>query len=153
MSTHSIYTIDLIVVHHSASDPAKTTFYDVEEWHLDRGWGSIGYHRVIGADGMVWDGRPLQKRGAHAPPNANRLGICVVGWNGNGEHPEWAWSSRQWAVLEDQLDYWSRRYPEAKICGHNQTKGTLCPGLDLVAELNQRQFVFANRLLEGRLTG
>lgn len=111
----------------------------------------IGYHRYIEHDGFVMDGRRIQVRGAHAPPNANRLGICVAGWNGNMEHPEWAWSERQWQSLINEMYYWGDRLPNLLWCGHNQTKATLCPGLNLRNELIDRGFDQPERLMEGRI--
>jgi N-acetylmuramoyl-L-alanine amidase len=78
--------VNKLVVHHSASLRATTTRDMIEEWHLQRGFKSIGYHKVIEADGAIKDGRSEEKMGAHAlGANANSLGVCVVG---NFEHEE-----------------------------------------------------------------
>jgi hypothetical protein len=112
----------------------------------------MGYHRLMERDGFVMDGRRIQYRGAHAPPNKNRFGIVVMGWNNHPDHPEWGWTDKQWNhLIFSELPYWARRFPNASICGHNQTKATLCPGLTLRTELLDRGWDKPERLLEGRL--
>lgn len=84
--------IDKIVVHCSYSP-----FGDAEvirEWHLEKGWRDVGYHKIIlngqakstkdpyefDKDGLVEDGRPLEEIGAHVRGyNRNSIGICMVG--------------------------------------------------------------------------
>ena len=146
---HDPRSIDLLVVHHSASDPSTTTWHNIQAWHASRFKG-IGYHRVIEADGAVMDGRRIQRKGAHSPPNANKLGVCVVGWNGNEDHPEWAWNRGQWESLVHELHYWCRRFPKALVCGHNQTRATLCPGLSLPGKLIEHGFTYRERLVIGQ---
>ena len=68
--------INLIVLHHSASPRETTNASMIRSWHLARGWNDIGYHRVIEADGQIMDGRPVQRRGAHAKgSNTTSIGI------------------------------------------------------------------------------
>ncbi len=147
---HDARTVRLIVVHHSASDPFVTRVGTIQAWHAARFKFGIGYHRVIERDGFVMDGRTIQRSGAHAPPNANRLGICAVGWNGNENHTSWAWTRTQWRSLVNELHYWCARLPTAMVCGHNQTKATLCPGLDLEARLLEYGFEHRDRIVSGR---
>lgn len=71
---------DTIILHHSAS-----TFGDAETirgWHLDRGFDDIGYHFVIGKDGLIEKGRDPEYKGAHCKAqgmNHRSLGICLIG--------------------------------------------------------------------------
>ena len=141
---HDLRQITLIVVHQSASDPRTTTWKTVRRWHIARFKRGIGYHRIIEYDGACFDGRRVQVSGAHAPPNAGRLGICVMGWNGSEEHPDWAWSEDQWGSLFIELEYQLVRHPKAIICGHNDTKATLCPGFEVGKELKHRGFPTSN---------
>jgi len=84
-------TISKVIVHHSASD-----FGDVDtvrRWHLERGFGDVGYHYLItnghlehkseydqAFDGAVFDGRPLAEIGAHAlGHNEDSIGVCLIG--------------------------------------------------------------------------
>ena len=116
MATSAIGLIDRLVIHHSAS-PLTTTFEDIVAWHTKpkpegRGWPFIGYHWVILADGSMRVGRPMNVRGAHAPPNRGRLGVCLVGNNvQDGE----GWTIEQIGALREVMP-----------AGH-----TVCPGLDV----------------------
>jgi hypothetical protein len=146
----------------------RKDWHSIARAHAARFKLGIGYPRVIERDGFPMDGRKMQRVGAHAPPNRNRFGICVIGWNephrGKGApsgrlsaeaeragwKPNWAWSERQWkALLELHLPYYIKLFPKALICGHNQTKATLCPGFDVPNELMRRGWRWPERLLLG----
>lgn len=119
-----------IVVHHSAS-PASTTFEQIRKWHVEeRQWDDIGYHFVILGDGSLRHGRDLGTRGAHAPPNTGKIGVCVVGNNTTEEH---AWNAAQVGKLRDVLAALRTLYPDAQVCGHRDatTTDTTCPGIEL----------------------
>ena len=69
-----------IVVHCSDSpqgrgDNAET----IDRWHRERGWSEIGYNYVILEDGIVEEGRSLDKFGAHAKGYNDYIGICLIG--------------------------------------------------------------------------
>ncbi len=71
-----------IVVHHSGSQ--YDNFASIDKYHRSKGWDMCGYHYVIEKDGIVFEGRPLSKDGAHAKtcgPNRNQshVGICLTG--------------------------------------------------------------------------
>lgn len=138
---HDLRHITEIVVHHSASDPRTTTWKTIRRWHIARFKLGIGYHRIIEYDGTCFDGRRVQVRGAHAPPNSGRIGICVTGDN---TQPGFRWSGPQWRSLVVELKYQIARHPEAIVLGHNDTKATLCPGVDIGKELRARGFPAAH---------
>ena len=70
---------DLIVVHHTASDP-DITVEDIHQLHLRNKWSGIGYHLVIYPDGSVHQGRPLDTMGAQCEGYNNRsIGINLTG--------------------------------------------------------------------------
>jgi hypothetical protein len=120
--------ISLIVVHHSASAPT-TTWRQIGFWHAARFKLGLGYHRVIQSDGFSYDGRKLQRPGAHAPPNAKRIGICLTGDN---TKVGWGWNELQENHLYNLLLYLHKTWPGVRACGHRDVPGarTLCPGLD-----------------------
>ena len=146
--SHDPRDIRLIVVHHTAS-PRSTTWRDIQRWHWKRFKMHSGYHRIIESDGFVMDGQRIQKRGAHAPPNSGRFGIVVVGDN---TVPGRGWNATQWDSLIRELHYWCDRLPNADICGHNQTKPTECPGLDIGKALLERGWDRPHRLMRGMFT-
>jgi N-acetyl-anhydromuramyl-L-alanine amidase AmpD len=71
--------VDYIVLHHSASAD-NTTIEEIRQWHLNKGFSDIGYHKVIYQNGEVKQGRNDSLKGAHAfGANAFTLGICSIG--------------------------------------------------------------------------
>jgi N-acetylmuramoyl-L-alanine amidase len=130
--------VNKLVVHHSASPRATTTRDIIEGWHLQRGFRSIGYHKVIEGDGAIKDGRSEEQMGAHTRgANANSLGICVVG---NFEHEEP--TQEQISSLISVLDTWCKKHKLTgrDIYGHGEVPGgttaTACPGKNLKHRLD-----------------
>ena len=77
-----------ITIHCSATlNDHSVTTDSIRQWHLERGFYDIGYHFVITTDGVIHEGRPITKQGAHVyGHNKDNIGICVVGGidrNGN----------------------------------------------------------------------
>ena len=129
--------IDLLVIHHTAS-PRTATLEEIARWHALRGLEGIGYHHVIGADGMVRSGRALERPGAHASGhNTHSIGVCVVGDNTLPEH---AWLDVQIDSLVLYVRWFRIFFPRALVLGHRDLSGasTLCPGLD-VRKLLEKQ--------------
>ena len=70
-----------VFLHHSASDLAE---HDnpgiIEDWHLKRGFNSIGYHFFISKDGLVHPGRSLEViPAAQKGFNTGSIAICLSG--------------------------------------------------------------------------
>ena len=136
-------TIDLLVVHHTAS-PRATTFADVKRWHLARGWRDIGYHVGIRqpADDVAVEVATLRPHdgdselepweyGAHARGvNSHSLGVVVVGNYSEGELPP-VMRSALVEVLAGLCAVYGLA-PDA-VVGHREVTGaaTACPG-DLI---------------------
>lgn len=73
--------ISRIILHCSATPEGRdVTASDIRTWHLARGWSDIGYHYVIGINGVVQSGRCISVQGAHTKgENADSVGICYIG--------------------------------------------------------------------------
>ncbi len=135
MRVATIGEIEELIVHHSASPPS-TTFEDIVAWHTKpkpegRGWAFVGYHRVILLDGSIREGRPITIRGAHAPPNKGRLGVCVVGDNTKSGQ---GWTVDQIAALRRFVSAVRIVIPQIRVAGHKDVMRpgyTACPGLDV----------------------
>ena len=121
-----------IIIHHTAGD-YRETIESIERWHIyGRGWSEIGYHFVIGRDGTVYEGRSLDKRGAHAGSirNIGSIGIAIMGSFEDGSMPAQAQlDSLIWLV--DDLLY---RFPITTITNHHER----CPGPGVVEFINER---------------
>ncbi len=58
--------INKIILHCSATPEGRDVSVDtIRKWHLDRGWSDIGYHYVVGLNGVISEGRPVERHGAH----------------------------------------------------------------------------------------
>lgn len=135
-----------IIVHWSASS-LTVGVETIRQWHKQKGWKDIGYHRVIlhpnalKADNQksaIWSdlvkqGRPLDldlyledfERGAHTlGMNRNSIGICVIGNSQNQLH------QLQKIALENTLKILIDRFdlePKDISC-HRDHNPTECPG-------------------------
>ena len=71
--------VNYIVIHHSVTS-INTTFEQIRQMHLDKGWSDIGYHKVIDYNGIVYQGRKDSVIGAQAfGLNQESLGILCIG--------------------------------------------------------------------------
>ena len=126
--------IAYLVVHCSDTlDDAVLTGRDIHQMHLGFGWDGVGYHRVIGRDGLVEPGRPDYWIGAHVKGfNDVSLGVCLI-----GRH---RFTYAQMLALETVLRDWQTTYPTAQIVGHynfDYTEKT-CPNFDVAAWCEER---------------
>lgn len=76
-----IYTT--LVLHHSVIDEGDDieSLLEIQNLHRnDRKWADVGYHYLIGKDGTIYEGRPINVRGAHvAGYNTGSAGVCFIG--------------------------------------------------------------------------
>lgn len=119
---------DLIVVHHTASDPSITV-EDIHQMHVNNGWAGIGYHLVIYPDGSVNQGRPIEMQGAHCQGFNNRsIGVNLTG-NFEIDHPTEQQVEALTVLLSDLMQEYN--IPPERITGHNVWNATACPGMNL----------------------
>jgi hypothetical protein len=127
--------IELLVVHCSDTpDDQPLRARDIQAMHLGFGWDGIGYHRVIGRDGLCEPGRPEYWRGAHVRGvNDRSLGVCLI-----GRHD---FTAAQMDSLATLLAEWQQRYPQARIIGHRDAVEThkTCPNFDAAAWWRRRR--------------
>ena len=119
--------IAYLVVHCSdTADDDALTGRDIHQMHLGFGWHGVGYHRIIGRDGVTEQGRPDYWIGAHVKGfNDVSLGACLIGRN--------SFTDAQMQALENVLRGWKSTYPTAKIVGHCDFDHTdkTCPNFDV----------------------
>ena len=119
--------VDTIVLHHSAS-PQDRTIYDVHRWHLERNWFGVGYHYVIHKDGTIYEGRPLDRIGAHLRgKNATTIGICVMG-NFEEHHPTEEQMVATGRLVVYLINRFAERGQNLSVVRHRDLAATLCPG-------------------------
>lgn len=133
-----------IVVHCSATRPnwmiragIEAQRAEIDRWHRARGFEAIGYHYLIGRDGSVVEGRPLETTGAHVKGhNTGSVGICLVGglWpdgrdsargDSFGDH----FTPAQDGALRRLIASLQTTYPAiTTVVGHNDLAPRGCPG-------------------------
>ena len=129
--------IDKLIIHCTATPEGREVSVDtIRKWHLDRGWRDIGYHFVIGLDGEVHEGRPIEQTGAHVKGhNFDSIGIAYVGGveakKKNGEWvPKDTRTELQKEALEELLCYLKIKYSASKVYGHRDFSTKACPSFD-----------------------
>lgn len=133
--------IELIVVHCSATRPSlEWGAADIEYLHRRvNGWSAIGYHYVIRRNGILEDGRQIDKPGAHvAGHNARSIGICLIGGVDDKGEAQANYTPIQYQALAATLRMLRMRYRDARICGHR----------DLSPDRNGNGIIEANEWLK-----
>jgi len=132
------------LVVHCAATPAKMDIgaKEIDRWHRERGFFSLGYHYVIRRNGTIEDGRPLDQPGAHVRQyNSVSLGVCLVGGvdkAGPEGKPEANFTSEQIYMLRIVLDEWKAKWPNAEIVGHRDLDaGKACPSFNVKKWIEQ----------------
>lgn len=129
--------INEIIIHCAATPEGKNfTVEDINKWHKDRGFTSIGYHYVIYLDGSIHKGRDIEKAGAHCVNhNAKSIGICYIGGvDKDGKTPKDTRTVQQKESLVSLLKELKLKYPKAEICGHNEFAKKACPSFNVKLE-------------------
>ena len=130
--------ISKITVHHEGSDAFTSTsqsatarrLESIRRYHVDsQGWADIGYHYIVDPAGRVWEGRPVERQGAHVRDNnPHNLGVMVLG-NFDQQSPTYAASKS----LDDFVAAMMRKYsvPVSRVYTHQEIRPTACPGRSL----------------------
>lgn len=133
--------INEIIVHCTATPAGRpVTVQDINAWHVARGWSGIGYHRVIGINGERWQGRAIDKIGAHCEGhNTGTLGVVYAGGlKADGKTAADTRTNVQKEALLEELLSLKKAYPGiVKISGHNEYAAKACPCFNASAEYDQ----------------
>ena len=137
--------IDSLVLHHSYRPTTRQyegerTIAAIRKYHLSKGWRDIGYHVLVGPDGAIWPGRPLNWSGAHAlvqKPEMVRffgsagylnkfsVGICAIGDYDSEEPPAVLITSLKEVLF---LLAESFQIQAERLFFHRQVAAKSCPG-------------------------
>ena len=123
------------VIHHSvlyASDDLSSV-REVQTAHRnERGWADIGYHYLVGKNGMIYEGRDITVRGTHVGGyNTGSVGVCLL-----GNFVTDASTAVQITATYRLLAWLSERLQLTHLAGHNSFNGeTQCPGTNLMPYL------------------
>ena len=130
----SVDTQHSIVLHHTARTQTPA---EIEQIHFSSDFAGIGYHFVIGRDGDLYEGRPLDYVGVHtAGHNTGYIGIALAGdfhprvvnlWNPQSP------TNQQLTTLRELGDLLRGHYniDMNNIFKHSDLNNTDCPGSNL----------------------
>ena len=133
-------TITLIIIHCSATRVTQNYSFDAcRQDHIHhRGYTDIGYHYYITKDGVVHEGRPLERNGAHClHHNKHSIGICYEGGLNASGQPADTRTKAQKAAMEELVQDLKWEFPKALVLGHRELNPQKdCPCFDAVSEYN-----------------
>lgn len=128
-----------IVWHCSATKPDWNGHADdIATMHKAKGWDDIGYHIVLGRDGINNWGEDPKKQGAHAKGiNRTSLAVCLVGGVDENGKPENNFTPEQWAAARATYLFLTYMYPSAEHVGHRD----LSPDLNNDGRIDHTEFM------------
>lgn len=129
-------SISTIILHCSATPEGKDySVSTIKQWHLQRGFGDIGYHYVIYRDGTIVTGRNIDKIGAHCTGhNTGSIGICYVGGlDKDGKTPkDTRTDSQKKSLIKLVLELMDTYcIPKSNIFCHYQFANKACPSFKI----------------------
>jgi hypothetical protein len=142
--SEKLHQIKYLTIHHSGIyfDPGEDVYLylrNLQKWSREeKGWIDIPYHYLMGMDGVLYEGRPVQYPGdtnTDYDPTGHLL-ICII-----GNYEEQDFSAIQYENLVSWLQYFCRCYdiPVGAIKGHKDYTETLCPGENIYELLRSGQ--------------
>ncbi len=126
--------IDKLIIHCTATPEGRVvTVSQVTQWHKARGFRTIGYHYLIGLDGRIESGRPVEEVGAHCTgENAHSIGICYVGGiDSSTLMPKDTRTEAQRRSLRELVSQLKAKYPGVTVHGHREFAAKACPCFDV----------------------
>ncbi len=124
--TRPLADIQYLVIHHSAVAPSAGP-KRIADYHVEKlGWPGIGYHFVVGEDGILYQSNALETVSYHAA-EANRcgVGICFLGSFMKKVPPQTQLQAGAhlvaWLIQELDLTL-------DDVVGHQEVLDTRCPG-------------------------
>jgi hypothetical protein len=151
-NAYTQHVVQRLVVHHSwipnqSQYKGALSIRGIQNYHMDdpnTGWTDIGYHFLIGPEGTIYQGRPETVVGAHASPNTNAVGICLIGDYDPGKDPIPPVMEKSLVELLTWLCSNYKVNPGVNIYGHCDYSTKSCPGLEVYKRLPQyRQQIIA----------
>mgnify|MGYP003135681650 FL=1 len=126
--------IEKIIFHCSATiEGQNISAATIKRWHVrDRGWSDIGYHYIIGLDGKIESGRPVNKQGAHAKGfNKTSIGVCYIGGLSKNKRAKDTRTDAQKNAMIKLIKTLKNIYPDATLHGHREFSNKSCPCFDV----------------------
>jgi len=143
---YTSHSPDWITIHHTATPQnGASRVRSIQNYHMhNNGWIDIGYHYLIGSQGNIYEGRPVDVVGAHVGGyNTGNVGIAVIGNYQNEDI-----NQRQQRGIEELGAWLCSNYSISpqRIYGHRDFSSTVCPGDYLYDRLPDIRSNIENRL-------
>ncbi|TVR42873.1 MAG: LysM peptidoglycan-binding domain-containing protein [Planctomycetota bacterium] len=130
--------VRFVTLHHTDEYPGMRGLSDevvvqnICRYHRRLGWADIGYHYLVGRDGRIYEGRRVDRQGAHSggANNRNNLGISLIG-NFERRLPDSLQLEPARRLLSEQLRHYN--LARSALRGHREWSPTICPGDALFA--------------------
>lgn len=150
----SRHPLNYLVIHCTATPEGRpVTSAEIRRWHTGpvsqggRGWKQVGYTDMIHLNGTVErlvdnnedayvDGWEVTN-GATGYNSVSRHVVYVGGCEAHSQVPKDTRTPAQMKALESYVKEFRRRFPRARIVGHNQLAKKACPGFDVGKWLKQ----------------
>ena len=128
--------INEIIVHCTATRAGRqVSLAEIDSWHRQRGFSTIGYHYVVALDGTVSPGRSPHLAGAHClGHNSKSIAVVYVGGLDSAGHAADTRTDAQKAALTALLKALRGIYPNARIRSHRDFAAKDCPCFNATAE-------------------
>ena len=123
--------LNRVILHCSATREGQdVSAATIKDWHVNgRGWSDIGYHYVIGLDGTIEKGRPINRPGAHTKGhNAETVGVCYIGGvEQDGKTPKDTLTLAQQEAFRSLYNALQVVFGPMTLHGHNEYAAKACP--------------------------
>ena len=156
MATRPPSDVIALIFHHSYG-AGNQSVLAIDQEHRGEGWAMIGYHKIIDANGVIYNGRPdLDIPAAAEGMNEDSIDVCLLG---DFEPGTFGFvpsvPAAQLNAAKQVALYYHQKFPTIKeTIGHRDVSklidcpsdATLCPGDVLEAKLGEIKDYVASRL-------
>ena len=126
--------IDWIVIHCTATQPNATKQSILDYWKNILKWKSVGYHRLIDANGVIHElAKYEQVTNGVKGFNSNSIHFSYIGGVDEKGKPKDTRTLKQKESLLYLIKQAKKQFPNAIVQGHKDFKGVVkaCPSFDV----------------------
>ena len=126
--------IDWIVIHCTATQPNATKQSILDYWKNILKWKSVGYHRLIDANGVIHElAKYEQVTNGVKGFNSNSINFSYIGGVDEKGKPKDTRTLKQKESLLYLIKQAKKQFPNAIVQGHKDFKGVVkaCPSFDV----------------------
>lgn len=123
--------VDDIFVHCAATQPNATVSAIVNYWKNTLKWKNVGYHILIGPDFYTILSNPNNVTNGVQGFNAKGFHISYIGGIDKSGKPKDTRTDYQKKIISVCLEEARKRFPKARVRGHNEVKAKACPSFSV----------------------